>query len=167
MDKNQEPVRVLFVCLGNICRSPMAEAIFNHLIEVAQLNEKFYVVSAGTSGYHQGEPYHRDTRDVCEKNNVKIDGISRPVQNSDFEEFDYLLAMDESNYEDLLARCPSPKFESKIKHMLEFQQNDHIPGLNVPDPYYGGYDCFERVFELLEDACEGFLEHVKREHGFE
>ncbi len=165
--KHTPVIKVLFVCLGNICRSPMAEAIFNHLINQASLQDSFYVDSAGTSGWHEGKPYHRDTQGVCERHNIPITGTSRPVCSTDYKEFDFILAMDESNWSDLQSCCPSPKYEQKIKHMLEFQVKDHILGLNVPDPYYGGYDGFERVFTLLSDSCHEFLEFVKKERGLE
>lgn len=141
----------------------MAEAIFKHLVKEAGLESRFDIDSAGTSGYHEGHPYHRDTIAVVEKNKIEITGRSRPVRKDDFSSFDYVLAMDTSNYEDMRRLCADDARFACVSHMLEHSQTEYIPGLDVPDPYYGGRDGFEHVFTLLRDACEGLLKKIRAE----
>jgi protein-tyrosine phosphatase len=164
-EESNDSLKVLFVCLGNICRSPMAEGIFNHLISENELNSSFHVDSAGTGGYHNGETYHRHTLRVCKQNSVPLDGISRELRVSDFIDFDYLVAMDRSNFEDMLDKCPSVELENKIVLMRDYQPGGVGKDSDVPDPYYGGVQGFDRVFEILMDACGGFLNDLKKNHS--
>lgn len=145
----------------------MAEAIFLHYVREAGLADRFAIDSAGTSGYHAGEEYHRETHATCARHGIPIRGKSRPVVVEDFTNFDYILAMDSSNHADLSALCASASLRAKITHMLEHCEADFIPGLDVPDPYYGGRDGFERVFELLADSCRGLLNKICAKHGLE
>lgn len=154
-------IRVLFVCLGNICRSPTAEGIFRHLVDRRGLSKHFQIDSAGTGAWHAGE--YADRRSAMEalKHGIDISRVqSRKVTDADFHEFDYILAMDEQNYHDLIDRCP-PGLEEKISLMLT-----HGPfkgATAVPDPYYN-QNGFGLVFELLRDACEGLLDESIEEH---
>jgi protein-tyrosine phosphatase len=151
--------RLLFVCLGNICRSPAAENIMNHLIEQAGLREKIICDSAGTSSYHIGSPPDRRMTAVAAIRGIQMKGKARQFQISDFEKFDLILAMDKENYLNILALAPQQKYRNKVKLMCEFATRHQVR--EVPDPYYGGREGFEKVIDLLLDACEGLLNHVR------
>jgi protein-tyrosine phosphatase len=157
----EEPVRVLFVCLGNICRSPTAGGIFRHLVDKAGLNDQFVIDSAGTGAWHAGEPPDRRSAMEALKHGIDLSGQrARKVTDADFHEFDYILAMDDQNYRDLIEHCP-PKLEHKISLMLK-----HGPfkgATAVPDPYYNA-DGFDLVFNLLKDACMGLLDEIVEAH---
>ncbi|PJF44915.1 MAG: low molecular weight phosphotyrosine protein phosphatase [Phototrophicales bacterium] len=153
-------VKVLFVCLGNICRSPMAEAVFRQMVKEAGLEHAIMVDSAGTSRYHIGEPAHSGTLRTLQKHNIKYDGRARQLQTKDFKEFDYILAMDYSNLEDIEARMPS---DSKAKVKLFLDYAPQLTTREVPDPYYNGR--FEDVYELVKAASAGLLQAIREEHG--
>ncbi len=158
-------IHILFVCLGNICRSPMAEALFKHHIKEQSLVQFFSIDSAGTGSYHEGKNYHSSTIRVVQENGIEIDGHSRPVQAKDFTNFDYILAMDESNYDNLeTMAAENPQVKAKINHILAYSTESHRHGLSVPDPYFSGYNGFQSVFDLLNDACLGFLQALIQEH---
>jgi len=151
--------QVLFVCLGNICRSPTAENVMNHLIEQAGLSEQITCDSAGTSDYHIGEPPdHRMTK-AAKQQGISLRGRGRHLQASDLEKFDWILAMDRENYRDILALDPSGQYASKVRLICDFCSR--YSDTEVPDPYFGGPEGFEYVINLLLDACEGLLHHLK------
>ena len=150
---------VLFVCLGNICRSPAAEGIFSTLIKNHNLEDYISTDSAGTSGYHDGDlPDHR-MRKHGARRNYKFDSISRKFTRNDFDDFNIIIAMDDSNHSNIMQLAPDLDSEKQVYRMVDFSQrfaHDHIP-----DPYYSGADGFELVLDLLEDACEGLLKKIK------
>lgn len=151
--------RILFVCLGNICRSPAGEGIFKKMINDTGLSNRIEVDSAGTSGWHQGELPDSRMRQHGSRRGYKFDSLSRKFVSRDFDEFDIILAMDDSNYHNIMRMAPDLESEKKVHRMVEFSRkynHDHIP-----DPYYSGADGFELVLDLLEDACEGLLEEIK------
>ncbi|GAB4544306.1 MAG: low molecular weight protein-tyrosine-phosphatase [Pleurocapsa sp.] len=150
--------KLLFVCLGNICRSPSAENIMNYLIREANLENKIICDSAGTSSYHVGAPPDRRMRAAAAKRNIKLEGRSRKLQPIDLERFDLILAMDKENYQDILYLDREGKYEAKIYLMCDFA-NDRTDR-EVPDPYYGGSDGFDYVIDLLLDTCAGLLDYV-------
>lgn len=150
---------VLFVCLGNICRSPMAEAIMQKLVKDAGLEKEFYIDSAGLISYHEGEGSDPRMKQHAYRHGYKLTHISRPVRQTDFDTFDIILAMDDSNYDKLRRLAPTLEDEAKIFHMTDFC-TEHVID-HVPDPYYGGAQGFENVIEILEDACRGLLEKWK------
>ncbi len=152
--------RILFVCLGNICRSPAAEALFIHKIRTSGLDSSLSCDSAGTNGYHNGSP--ADPRMVKTLAEYGYESLSRSrqVRPSDFDEFDYILAMDRVNLRQLKTLAP-PKARAQIRLMGDFATQHQ--GLDVPDPYYGGSEGFVRVIEILEDAIQGFLAHLDAE----
>jgi protein-tyrosine phosphatase len=152
------PCKLLFVCLGNICRSPSAENIMNHLIEQAGLTDTIICDSAGTGGYHIGAPPDRRMTAAALRRGIKLKGQARQLQKSDFENFDLILAMDRENYQDILFLDPAGKYQDKVRLMCDFAT--HHSEREVPDPYYGGSEGFDQVIDLLLDACEGLLEHV-------
>lgn len=154
------PVRVLFVCLGNICRSPMAEGVFQRLVDQAGLSEEIKVDSAGTSSWHVGERAHRGTRKVLHQNGIDYNGRSRQVRQRDFEEFDYILAMDDSNLANLRRMMPA-KSHVVVKRFLDFAKD--VPTRDVPDPYYN--DRFDEVYDLVVKGAEGLLAHIRDEEG--
>lgn len=156
-------VKVLFVCLGNICRSPMAEAIFKNKIGNAGLTKHFEVDSCGTGNYHIGEQPDKRTIKVANKNNVEIVHACRQLMASDLEYFDYLLAMDKSNYFNILRLSTSHHSNTKVKLMREF--DPHFPNTEVPDPYYGGDKEFQHVFDILDRSLDHFLIHLKKAHS--
>lgn len=148
--------KILFVCLGNICRSCSAEGVMKHLVEQAGCEEDFVIDSAGILSYHQGELPDRRMRAHAACRGYDLIHRSRPVRTEDFYHFDLIIGMDDRNISDLKERAPSVEAESKIHRMTEyctkFTHADH-----VPDPYYGGAEGFEYVLDLLEDACAGLL----------
>jgi protein-tyrosine phosphatase len=150
--------KLLFVCLGNICRSPSAESIMNYLIREASLENQILCDSAGTSSYHVGAPPDRRMRAAAAKRNIKLEGRSRQLQPIDLERFDLILAMDQENYQDILYLDREGKYEDKIYLMCDFAQDRS--DREVPDPYYGGSDGFDYVIDLLLDACAGLLDYV-------
>lgn len=150
--------RLLFVCLGNICRSPTAENVMNYLIEQDNLQKQLLCDSAGTSGYHIGKPPdHRMTKAAGQRG-ITLRGRARQIQASDLENFDLILAMDQENYRDILTLDPSRKYHPKVHLMCEFCTH-HID-TEVPDPYFGGPEGFQYVINLLSDACEGLLGYL-------
>ncbi|PCJ20184.1 MAG: phosphotyrosine protein phosphatase [Gammaproteobacteria bacterium] len=148
-------IKVLFVCLGNICRSPTAHGVFEHLVAQAGLSDSIRVESAGTGAYHVGEP--SDPRSVQEasKRGYDLSAIrAQQVKANDFQRFDYILAMDHSNLADLKALCPV-EHQSKVALFLDYGQV--YSEQEVPDPYYGGGKGFLKVLDLVEDASQGLL----------
>jgi len=146
---------VLFVCMGNICRSPTAEGVFRYHVEQAEMNEQLQIDSAGTHAYHVGEPPDRRARAAAERRGMSLDNIyARRVTIEDFERFDYIIAMDEDNLARLHDESPE-EHRSKLRLFLEFADGDER---EVPDPYYGGAAGFERVLDLVEAASRGLLE---------
>lgn len=151
-------IKVLFVCMGNICRSPTAEGVFNKLLDDLGTSDRFFVDSAGTHAYHVGESPDGRAQQTAHNRGVKLSDIrARKVSFSDFEQFDHILAMDNDNYQILLDASPN-EHQHKIKLFLDFapqhKEND------VPDPYYGGQNGFEHVFDLVEDASQGFYQSI-------
>jgi protein-tyrosine phosphatase len=157
MIDNKEKVSILFVCMGNICRSPTAEGVFRHVVNEAGLAHRFEIDSVGTHAYHVGDPPDRRAIAAAERRGMSLDGIfARPVADEDFERFDHIIAMDEDNQERLRDKSP-PEHQSKIQLFLSFSDNDET---EVPDPYYGGTAGFERVLDLVERASRDLLESI-------
>lgn len=156
-------VKVLFVCLGNICRSPTAEGVFRKLIEREDLLGHIEIDSAGTHAYHVGEPPDPRAQEAAARRGVDLSQIrGRKATASDIEVFDYVLAMDRDNYEHLLAISPG-HVSNRIRLFLEFASNR--PEEEVPDPYFGGSGGFERVLDMVEEAAEGLLADIRRQHN--
>jgi protein-tyrosine phosphatase len=150
---------VLFVCMGNICRSPTAEGVFRYHVEAAGLGEHIEIDSAGTHAYHAGEPADRRAREAAKRRGMSLDGIrARRVTTEDFQRFDFIIAMDEDNLVLLEDEAP-PEHRHKLRLFLEFADVDER---EVPDPYYGGPAGFERVLDLVENASRGLLETLSR-----
>lgn len=152
-------IKVLFVCMGNICRSPTAEGVFNKLLQDEQAQDLFEIDSAGTHAYHVGESPDDRAQDTARKRGIDLSYIrGRKFDVSDFEGFDYILAMDTSNYKILMQACPS-HLQHKVKRFLDYapQRKER----DVPDPYYGGDNGFEHVFDLVADASKGFYDDVR------
>jgi len=155
-------VSVLFVCMGNICRSPMAEGVFRTRVEVAGLCDSFNIDSAGTIGYHAGNPPDgRGTATMAAKGLDISMQRSRKVTRQDFDAFDYIIVMDEDNRSDLMARSPQ---EQQHKIQLFLGYSDQHEYHEVPDPYYGGDHGFELVYDLVDGAAGGLLSHIRKQH---
>lgn len=159
-----QEISVLFVCLGNICRSPLAEGVFRHVLDEEGLSDGFRVDSAGTGSWHVGEsPDHRAMRTAA-THGVTLGGHARQVQPEDFKRFDYIVAMDRSNLAHLQEYQESLGGEAALHLLREFDPLG-IPGAEVPDPYYGGPDGFEEVYEMVERSCRHLLRHIKDQAG--
>jgi len=159
MEQSAKNVSVLFVCMGNICRSPTAEGVFRKLVADAELAEQVRVDSAGTHAYHGGEPPDRRAQHAAEQRGYSLSDITaRKISVDDFETFDYVLAMDEDNLFSLRQTAAGTN-EDRIRLFLEF--GDSGNEREVPDPYYGGTAGFERVLDLVEDAARGLLDEVR------
>lgn len=150
--------RILFVCLGNICRSPSAEAVMKQLVSDAGLNERIEVDSAGIIGYHEGEMADPRMRAHAARRGYALESISRPVRSLDFYDFDLIIGMDNRNIDDLKRMAPDLESVAKIHQMTEYSRNRLYD--YVPDPYYSGAEGFELVLDLLEDACQGLLDTI-------
>lgn len=156
-------VKVLFVCMGNICRSPMAEGVFRHQVESAGLAAHFEIDSAGTHSYHIGAQPDSRGQETALRRGVDLSGLrGRQIQNEDFERFDYVIAMDEDNRSLLVSRNAATEYESRIRLFLEFAP--YLELKEVPDPYYGSAGGFEQVMDMVEEASRGLLEAIRREH---
>ncbi|NPA72282.1 MAG: low molecular weight phosphotyrosine protein phosphatase [Gammaproteobacteria bacterium] len=155
-------VSVLFVCLGNICRSPTAHGVFRNLVIEAGLEDQIEIDSAGTAAYHIGKgPDTRSTAVAKERGIEMADLRARKVDFGDFYVYDYILAMDDENFANL-EDLALPEHKSKIQMFLEFTQD--FSESEVPDPYYGGAKGFDHVFDLVDSASRGLLEHIKANH---
>lgn len=150
---------VLFVCLGNICRSPAAEVIFRDLVSSRGLKDRFFIDSAGTSGFHDGEKADTRMISALKKRDYSQTSISRKFIKNDFNKFDYIIVMDESNYQNVLKLSSDPD-RSKVLKMTDFKSPKNDRYDHVPDPYFGGDDGFYEVIDLLEDCCANFLKSI-------
>lgn len=150
---------VLFVCMGNICRSPAAEAVFRAKVQQAGLADRIRIDSAGTIGYHSGAPADRRMRAAGARRGYDLSSISRQVSLSDFDDFDYIIAMDYENLSYLKAMAERTDRKARVRLMCAFAGRHNES--EVPDPYYGGDSGFELVMDLLEDACEGLLKEIQ------
>jgi len=183
-------VRLCFVCLGNICRSPTAEAVMRHLVRQAGLDDRIEIESAGTGDWHVGEPRDRRSREVGERRGIPLTGRARQFVPADFARFEHVLAMDGKNLNDLRAMAPDQAARSKLRLLRSFEGAETLEGFpdppaltplaeaelsrrdqaspadaDVPDPYYGGGDGFDQVFDICQAACLGLLAQVRRELG--
>lgn len=154
------PVKILMVCLGNICRSPLAEGILQSKLPA----DKFFVDSAGTGNWHVGQ--QPDKRSILTAKNRGLDiscQKARQLKSSDFEEFDHIYVMDSSNFSDVTKAAPNEKGRAKVKLMMD----EIYPGekIGVPDPYYGGPDGFEKVYDMLDEVCELVAQKLIKEHA--
>ena len=152
--------KVLFVCMGNICRSPTAEGVFRDKIKKAGLAASVQTDSAGTHGYHVGNPPDARAQEAARGRGYDLSDLrGREVCERDFEAFDYVLAMDKDNLAILQKKCPAP-FQHKVRRLLSFSRR--YPNLDVPDPYYGGRAGFDLVLDMVEDAADGLIEAINR-----
>jgi low molecular weight protein-tyrosine phosphatase len=155
----EKVVRVLFVCLGNICRSPMAEAVFRQQVTRAGLADRIEVDSAGTGAWHIGERPHHGTRRVLRERGIDYDHSARVVRSTDFDRFDYIVALDSQNLADLCTMARG--HHAKIARLLDYAPGARVR--DVPDPYYNGR--FDEVYELVEQGGRGLLERIVAEQG--
>ncbi len=163
MNAKTPTVRVLFVCMGNICRSPTAEGVFRRKVEEAGLDGSIHIDSAGTHAYHVGEPPDPRATEAASRRDIDLRPLrARKATTRDFEHFDYVLAMDRDNLR-LLEMLRDGSDSARLHLFLDFARSSNET--EVPDPYYGGNQGFERVLDMIEDAAEGLLDHIRREHG--
>jgi len=159
MDGKQQ-VRVLFVCMGNICRSPTAHGVFRDLVRKEGLQERIEIDSAGTHAYHVGNEPDQRAQATAQARGIDLSDLrARQVTADDFIDYDYILAMDEENHDILRALCPRGE-EGRLRLFLEFAPGQGVR--EVPDPYYGGAQGFERVFDLVDAASRGLLKDIER-----
>lgn len=152
------PIRILFVCLGNICRSPAAESVFNNLIKAQNLSDHFVVESAGTGGWHIGQEPDARMRRQGEKRGLVFATLGQQLGKKDFARFDFIVTMDDSNYLDALQLAGSDEERKKVVKLASFHSSGKVD--KVPDPYFGGVEGFDLVLDILEDSCANFLRHV-------
>lgn len=162
MTKSAKSIKVIFVCMGNICRSPTAQGVFQSMVDENNLNDTIDVESAGTHSYHAGNPPDLRAQATARKNGVDLSGLkARKFLSEDFNDFDYIIGMDKHNLEDMLSIKPA-QFTASTGLMLEY--SSRYSQAEVPDPYYGN-DGFDLVFDMVSDASAGLLEHIRKQHG--
>lgn len=153
-------VKILFVCLGNICRSPAAEAVMTKLVQKANLNEQITCDSAATSAHHEGDPTDPRTIEHAQKRGYAVTSISRPFNHKrDFDEFDYIITMDDTNHKDVLNLDSKKRYSDKVFKLADFSPTKKFT--HVPDPYYEGPESFELVMDILEETCAELLHKIK------
>ena len=158
----ETPVRVLFVCLGNICRSPTAEGVMRSLVAEAGLEDRVQIQSAGTGAWHVGHPPDERATTAARARGIALEGEARRVEAADFERFDHVVAMDGDNLAELRGLAPSPGHERRLSLLREHDPAAAARGeLEVPDPYYGGEDGFELVLDVVDGGCRGLLERIR------
>lgn len=155
-----EPTRVLFVCLGNICRSPLAEGVFLHLVKEGALEERFEVDSAGTGAWHVGQPPDQRSAQVALDHGITLTGRGRQVQPQDLRGYDVILAMDRDNLRDLEELASHTEGDARLHLLRDF--DPQADGPDVPDPYYGGPSGFEAVYQMVRRSCEHLLEELTK-----
>lgn len=153
---DSDKIKVLFVCLGNICRSPMGEGLFKHHVKLAGIEDKFSVDSAGTSPYHIGNLADERMRGVAQSRGVVLTSTARQIEKSDLDDFDYILAMDQQNYSDIDSLRSGLK--ANVYLMRDFDEEKKSS--DVPDPYFGGVDGFEDVYQILNRSTKSLLDHI-------
>jgi protein-tyrosine phosphatase len=159
-----DPLKVLFVCMGNICRSPLAEGVFKHLVTNAGLADRFEIDSAGTSSYHIGDPPDARTTSVARARGIELTGAARQIEQADLRDFHYILVMDAEN----MARVQQLRKNAagaQVRMLRDFDDEASDANRDVPDPYYGGPRGFEEVHDIVERSCARLLEHIRMEHG--
>ncbi len=156
-------MRIIFVCQGNIIRSPLAENLFRYLVQERGVQDNYQLESAGTSAYHVGEPPDRRMRQVAREKGFQYTGKARQFRRDEFDHHDLIIAMDKSNLRILNAWASSEEEKKKIRMMREFDPNG-TSKLDVPDPYYGGLDGFDETFKIVKRSCQGLLEALEGEN---
>lgn len=157
-------VRILFVCMGNICRSPAAEGVFRKLVRAKGLCGAIEIDSAGTIDYHAGQPSDERMRRAANRRGFRLESIARGIEREDFPRFDWIVTMDEANYANVLRLAPSEGDRRKVRRFTDWVDMEGID--EVPDPYYGGSSGFDHVLDILEDGCENLLDWMVEAHGF-
>ena len=156
-------VKVMFICMGNICRSPTAHGVFRKLVEDEGYADNIYIESSGTHAYHVGEPPDSRAQQTAHERGINLSDLrGQRIKSSDFAEFDYLLPMDQDNYDILLSSSPK-EHRDKIKMFLSFAPT--LTSREVPDPYYGGPGGFDQVFDMVEAGSRGLLDDIKEKYG--
>jgi protein-tyrosine phosphatase len=155
-------MRLLFVCMGNICRSPTAEGVMRHLAEQAGVADRVELDSAGTGAWHAGNPPDARATEAARRRGIALAGAARQIAPEDFDRFDLILCADRANLRDVRALAPDAQAAEKVRLLREFDASSAgAPDLDVPDPYYGGPDGFEVVLDQVEAACRGLLDRVR------
>jgi protein-tyrosine phosphatase len=149
--------KILFVCLGNIVRSPLAENLFRRLTQLNGIEDQFVLDSAGVGDWHVGEPPDSRMRRVAQQHGLVYDGRARQISHRDLQAFDLIIAMDRENSASLRGLARSAQEEAKIHMLREFDPQSNHPQASVPDPYYGDLDAFEEVYQIIERSCHGLL----------
>jgi protein-tyrosine phosphatase len=158
-------VRVCFVCLGNICRSPTAEGVFRAILRESGLERAILVESAGTGDWHVGESPDARARRAAAERGIALEGRGRQFVAEDFARFDLVLALDRANLRALRGLAAGPEDEAKLRLLRDFEPGARAGHRDVPDPYYGGEDGFDAVLDLCDRACRGLLDHLRERHG--
>jgi protein-tyrosine phosphatase len=153
-------MNILFVCMGNICRSPTAEGVMRSLLREEGLEDEIEIDSAGTGGWHAGDPPDARATEAAARRGIVLEGAARQVRPADFDHYDLLLAADRENLIDLREIAPSAEAREKVRLLRSFDPGAH-GDLDVPDPYYGGPGGFEEVLDLVDAACRGLLAQVR------
>ncbi|MGB0372938.1 MAG: low molecular weight protein-tyrosine-phosphatase [Opitutales bacterium] len=157
------PFKVLFVCMGNICRSPAGECIFRHIVESEGHSDTIEIDSAGTIGFHTGNSPDSRMRSAGAKRGYRIEGAARQLAEDDFQKFDLIVTMDDANFENASAIAPQGESRASLRKFCDFCE--HHSDQEVPDPYYGGQSGFEHVLDLMEDGCRGILKYTLEKSG--